>query len=84
MLIKESGAKKAASVVCVEAGAAYPVRWMRWTPESVQIGLLISPIWSAKEARSNSGCICPRSKKPRSPDFLAEEQSDSVAANSES
>lgn len=55
---------------------------IRCTPEAVSTMPLISPGFKAKAASSNSFCICPLPKKPRSP-FLRElTQSDSDVARS--
>eukprot|EP00568_Trieres_chinensis_P005484 CAMPEP_0183310050 /NCGR_PEP_ID=MMETSP0160_2-20130417/28567_1 /TAXON_ID=2839 ORGANISM="Odontella Sinensis, Strain Grunow 1884" /NCGR_SAMPLE_ID=MMETSP0160_2 /ASSEMBLY_ACC=CAM_ASM_000250 /LENGTH=223 /DNA_ID=CAMNT_0025474193 /DNA_START=556 /DNA_END=1224 /DNA_ORIENTATION=- len=43
---------------------------------------LSSPIFNPNDASSKAGCIFLRPKKPKSPPLLADEQSDSVRANS--
>mmetsp|Transcript_12582 Transcript_12582/g.30043 ORF Transcript_12582/g.30043 Transcript_12582/m.30043 type:complete len:220 (-) Transcript_12582:325-984(-) len=58
-----------------------PILKMRWTPLDVSTTSLVnSPIFKAKDACSNAGCIFRRPKNPRSPPRLAEEQSLSVRA----
>ncbi len=51
-------------------------------PEAVSTTWLTSPGLSWKAASSNSFCMSPLPKKPRSPIFLALLQSDSLIANS--
>lgn len=61
----------------------YAVLKMRWTPLSVQTGLLNSPTWRANVASSKGFCIWPRSKYPKSPPRLALVQSEWFVANAD-
>lgn len=64
------------------AGEAY--LWIKCKPLAVSTIPLIPSFGSAKAASSNSFCISPLPKYPRSPLLRAEEQSDSVSASSPS
>lgn len=58
------------------------VRKMMWTPDSVRTGSLISPTFKEKAASSNGFCMAPRPNGPRSPERLAELQSEYLPASS--
>lgn len=62
-------------------GLAQPILSIRWTPESVSTISLKSPICSMKLTFSKGGCIWPLSKKPKSPPFECELQSELSTAN---
>jgi hypothetical protein len=65
-------------------GVDWTYLWIKCKPLAVSTMPEISPGCNAKAASSNSFCMSPWPKYPRSPLFRALLQSDSVCANSSS
>lgn len=69
-------------LLAVSRALYYAVLRITCTPESVSTGMLSSPTFRANAASSNGLCMAPLANGPRSPPFLADEQSEYFWANS--